>query len=66
MKTRREETGDVADSILEKYQVLVEETVPALNKHIAQLERKIKRIEMSAAKVQPKAVRHLPKRKQKP
>ena len=56
METRREETGPVTDSILEKYQVLVEETVPAYQKRIAELEKEVQRL-------QPKPVRNTPKRK---
>jgi hypothetical protein len=52
----REPLGPVGHSILEKYQVLIEETVPAYKKRIAELEKEVKRL-------QPKPIRQQPKRK---
>ena len=63
MKTRREETGDVTNSILDKYQILIEETVPAYKKRVAELESRVRKLEIENARLQPKDVRQKPKRK---
>jgi hypothetical protein len=66
VKTTREETGQATDSMLENYKVLTDETVPALNKRVAELEIENERLKLLVAKLQPKKVRQAAKRKKKP
>jgi uncharacterized small protein (DUF1192 family) len=54
VEARREETGPVTDSMLDKYQILIQETVPTLNKRIAELEAENERLKLLVAKQQPK------------
>jgi hypothetical protein len=65
MTTTREETGPVTSAILEKYQVLVEETVPALKKQIEELAQENKRLKLGTPKAQPIHKGRPPRRKQK-
>jgi hypothetical protein len=52
--------------MLENYKVLTDETVPALNKRVAELEIENERLKLLVAKLQPKKVRQAAKRKKKP
>jgi hypothetical protein len=56
METRREEMGDAGHSMLEKYQKLITEDVPAYKKRIAELEAENERLKLLVAKQQPKQI----------
>ena len=55
----------MTSAILEKYQVLVEETVPALKKQIEELAQENKRLKLGTPKAQPIHKGRPPRIKQK-
>ena len=66
MTMSREPMGNAGHSMLDKYQKLITEDVPAYQKRIAELEAENERLKLLVAKQQPKQIGKAAIRKEKP